>query len=317
MANKNFVFITGGLGNQLFQLSAGLSVSRAPLVLIPNPLNARKWSEGSIDIEAFTLPNRGSFWNPKGLRKFGLKTVNYSLRHFAMIDSDKPSNFFELCIRILTSIIVSINLKKLLKVAPNRGLGFDPKIQSLKSERNFLIGYFQSYKYLLEDETISEMRNLKLKEANSFIDEYRDLAELEIPLVVHVRLGDYRSAEAFGLLPASYYEIALKQAWADNRYRKIWLFSDEPMQALERIPDFYREFVRVIPELDESTATAFELMRLGKGYVIANSTFSWWGAMLSHGEDPAVFCPERWFAGATPPKDLIPPSWHKVETWTL
>jgi hypothetical protein len=51
-------------------------------------------------------------------------------------------------------------------------------------------------------------------------------------------------------------------------------------------------------------------MRLGHGFVIANSSFSFWGAMLANrSEDIDVVAPEPWFSGMPEPRDLIPPNW--------
>jgi len=53
-------------------------------------------------------------------------------------------------------------------------------------------------------------------------------------------------------------------------------------------------------------------MRFGKGYIIANSTFSWWGARLSYEEEPDVIVPKPWFAQAEVPIDLIPSNWEEL-----
>jgi hypothetical protein len=55
-------------------------------------------------------------------------------------------------------------------------------------------------------------------------------------------------------------------------------------------------------------------MRLGEGYVIANSTFSWWGAYLSRSSNPLIIAPRPWFSKVESPRDLIPDSWLTIET---
>jgi hypothetical protein len=64
-----------------------------------------------------------------------------------------------------------------------------------------------------------------------------------------------------------------------------------------------------------TSAETLEIMRLGKAYIIANSTFSWWGAMLSKSENPLVICPDIWFKSQAEPLDLIPSSWKRVPAW--
>jgi hypothetical protein len=64
-----------------------------------------------------------------------------------------------------------------------------------------------------------------------------------------------------------------------------------------------------------NSAETLELMRCGKAYIIANSTFSWWGAMLSNSENPMVICPDRWFKSQAEPLHLIPKYWKRVPAW--
>ena len=54
-------------------------------------------------------------------------------------------------------------------------------------------------------------------------------------------------------------------------------------------------------------------MRLGRGYVIANSTFSWWAAYLSLNPGVEVVVPSPWFMGMEDPGELIPPNWKQLD----
>jgi len=63
--------------------------------------------------------------------------------------------------------------------------------------------------------------------------------------------------------------------------------------------------------IDNSSASTLEAMRFGRGYVIANSTFSWWGAYLSHTDHAEVIAPDPWFQGMDSPDSLIPRNWQK------
>jgi hypothetical protein len=102
--------------------------------------------------------------------------------------------------------------------------------------------------------------------------------------------------------------------WRSGRYTKIWLFSDEPNEATSAIPSSLLDSTRIIPDFDKSSSLTLELMRHGKGYVIANSTFSWWGAFMSYSTEPEVCAPTPWFVGQEEPINLIPTTWHR-KSW--
>jgi hypothetical protein len=177
---------------------------------------------------------------------------------------------------------------------------------------NFDYGYFQSYRWA--EEVIGELKNLSLAETSPSLLKYSELAERESPLIVHVRLGDYRSESSFGFPGASYYFASIKKAWGSGSFGSIWIFSDEIENVEEFLPLENIGEYRLVDEKNLSSAEVLEIMRLGKGYVIANSTFSWWGAYLSRADNPQIFAPKPWFSEIESPKDLVPDSWTRIET---
>ncbi len=54
------------------------------------------------------------------------------------------------------------------------------------------------------------------------------------------------------------------------------------------------------------------LMSLCQHHIIANSSFSWWGAWLNSNQNKIVIAPKKWFANDTNVKDLIPDNWIKI-----
>ena len=153
-----------------------------------------------------------------------------------------------------------------------------------------------------------------LKPSRNLLD-FKELAAKEKPLIVHVRLGDYIGIDSFGIPSKVYYEEALSLQSKNSRFNKIWLFSNEPEDALEFIPKIYQDIVRVVPEIGNSSSETLELMRHGVGYVIGNSTYSWWGAFLSYTDSPLVVAPSPWFKGEPSPHELIPPNWLQIEAF--
>ena len=64
--------------------------------------------------------------------------------------------------------------------------------------------------------------------------------------------------------------------------------------------------------LFRSDVEVWDLFRHFKGYIISNSSFSWWAAFLRKDRTAPVFCPDPWFQGMKDPDSLIPHEWHKV-----
>lgn len=153
-----------------------------------------------------------------------------------------------------------------------------------------LDGYFQNYPSIKS--SIPAIKSLFTQ--NSAYEEYAFL---------HVRRGDYlQYSHIHYNLPQSYYESAL----AALNHSKILVFSDDPMWCAEQP---WLSKYTIVNEPDELSALLM-MASCKKGAIIANSTFSWWGAVLS-GCDK-VFYPEQWISGANP--DLFPEGWTRVSS---
>ena len=97
--------------------------------------------------------------------------------------------------------------------------------------------------------------------------------------------------------------------------KTIWLFSNEPEEALGLLPETSHKQIRIIPDSGWTPAETLELMRHCHAYVIANSTFSWWGAYLSYNQKSLRVGPNPWFKGEASPKDIIPESWKTFQAF--
>jgi hypothetical protein len=178
-----------------------------------------------------------------------------------------------------------------------------------------LEGYFQSYKYFDKNSfQIKSLLNFEEKiEAvkTKFFNEYFQRDEDELLVSVHFRLGDYKKLqEHHPILPPSYYENAMKLL--SGRKAKVLYFCEkEDIEIVERmyIPVITAsKIIKVssdIPDWEQKF-----LMSLCDWNIIANSSFSWWGAYLNKHQENVIY-PSRWFHTQTP-KDLTPLSWKKV-----
>lgn len=306
----NYVSLTGGLGNQLFQFAAGRSCSSSDPLYLISCLGVPRTTRIEPDICDFELGN-------------GVKLLTCNHRHLL---SKKVFNFLMSMtvgrrrwvfntppilkiVSAIANLIFRIELRIFSKIFVSNGIGYS-RVSS-NSAINFPVGYFQTYRSITTGEMFRFNSEIRLKTKNPTIELLREEAIELNPLIVHVRLGDYKNETSFGILGGDYYESAIDSQLDDKRIKEIWLFSDETDLAISRIPKRYLPMTRVMNLEGFSPAQVLEVMRLGHSYVIANSTFSWWGAFLSYRENPRVIAPDRWFIKLDEPLDLVPISWER------
>jgi hypothetical protein len=215
----------------------------------------------------------------------------------------KVTNF---TLRILSSLIN-------FRIIIGKGIGYTHNLNL--ASRGLGIGYFQSYMYAVQPDVYEILRNIKPKFFGEELRSYLALAEVEKPIVVHVRLGDYLNEEKFGILPKTYFTANLSILMNRLPDSTIWVFSDDLVSAAEYFQHIEKSKIRLIPEIDSCPVSTLELMRHGAAHLISNSSFGWWGAFLSYREDGNVICPRPWFKSLSHPRDLIPPNWSSVNPW--
>ena len=280
--------LRGGLGNQLFQYAAGLALADR----LGGELRCR--SSGAAR----------SITRPLGLREFGLTwtecqsprargTLRAIVRWFGAGESRdfRGGVYFE------------------------EEFGrFDARLNDVTSTC-YLDGYFQSWRYFEGRETL--IRNAfdteKLPRQNVEVE--AAIRKANHPVAVHVRRGDYAFEPAtmafHGLLGADYYQRArrlVETAVADPTY---FLFSDDQAAAGAELGDWPTRSAGV-----NSAHEDLRLMSLCEHFIIANSTFSWWGAWLGRAHEKLVVAPQNWFAPAhaheTVIDDRYPPDWTRT-----
>ena len=304
------VFLTGGLGNQLFQLAAALHYAGSRRIeLDVHTAEPRKNKSGKAEILSLDLPPQIHILE-KNEGTFVRKVFGFNLRSGYLPRKFEKEVMFKAIRRLASTIALGVALRRFHQIIVSNNLGDDRKING--SDRNeIIIGYFQTYKFA------SEVINIKEKLFGQFnnqnFQEYKSLAVVEKPLLVHVRLGDYQLEEQFGILTSEYYKAAIEHAWKKGEFNRIWLFSDQPVEALHRIPQKYIDKIRLIEDYGLDSVETLQIMSLCQGYVIANSSFSWWAAMFSDFKDPIVITPKPWFIELPEPMDLIPPYWDRFD----
>ena len=174
-----------------------------------------------------------------------------------------------------------------------------------------LQGYFQSEKYFkhIEDE---------IKEDFTFKNEIallckHNMSEMDRPIAIHIRRGDFlENSGNHTNLGLDYYEKALNLFGKD---RIVIIFSDDPEWCKEQ-PLF--EDDRFLVAEGNDSYTDLCLMSLCSDFVIANSSFSWWGAWLSKSLTKTVCAPDPkiWFGpnnSHLDTSDIIPRDWTIIK----
>jgi hypothetical protein len=289
--------IYGGLGNQLFQYAAGRSLA------------AREGAELWLDLGLFQhYPLRDYLLGhyPVG----GLKASP------AMLASAGERSWWGWKGRVMGY------LRPLLPARPvPEYLEGEHRFRPLRlppGGRIHLKGYWQSEKYFA-DMAKSLKREFKpldgvRGENAAVLRSIRAAGKRAVSL--HVRRGDYasdaRTLAFHGLCGLDYYHAALKRIRRSVSKPAFFVFSDDPQWSRENLRlGAGARFLSHNPP--QRPWEDLRLMAACAHFVIANSSFSWWGAWLGGGYGKLVIAPRRWYAGAGfDPPDLIPPSWTRV-----
>lgn len=290
------VWAQGGLGNQLFQLSAALYCAKKENS--DTVLEFRSLSPRPLDIFAFDFSNFAEvIYFKKGIL---------------------TSSFKERIARNLIRYVKQYDLQSLI-------LLFDLNIDNISNDFSFirriskrihLLGYFQDLSYAHELKNISKNQNLLLNDPSAwFINKSLEMNELN-PIVIHLRRGDYlEHSTTIGVLDFAYYRNALLKMnmHSDNNY---WIFTDSHQEGrnLAQFCELSENHTQIIkPPSDSKPAESLLLMSKASKIVISNSTFSWWSAYLAR-NDAEVIAPSNWFFGLPEPINLFPTSWFREES---
>lgn len=205
------------------------------------------------------------------------------------------------------------------RVYRERSLGFNSAFAGLK-DGTYLVGYWQSPRYF-QDCAATIARELQpaqpLSEATAALA--HRIGAMPNSVALHVRRGDYvhlqSAARMHGALPLEYYRTAIARLRAQVAGAlHVYVFSDDPAWCAAHLPLARDERTVVDHNAGDRAWEDLVLMSHCAHHVIANSSFSWWGAWMAdqrHGAHRQVFAPARWFSGlAHDVSDRFPSSWQ-------
>lgn len=179
--------------------------------------------------------------------------------------------------------------------------------QVLAREPAYLTGYFQSEKYFKDIEgqvrdaftfsgEIWQGLDGKLKER---MEEYLKMIRNTVSVAVHIRRGDYLEKDEIygGICTDEYYKKAIAHFEDKEPGAVFFLFSNEPEWVKGWVHDNYKDsgrFIVVEGNMEDAGYLDMFLMSRCRHYIIANSSFSWWGAWLGSGADKRIIAPSEW-----------------------
>lgn len=281
--------LKGGLGNQMFQYALGRTLSLKNNDVL------------KLEVNGLDRANKiGDIYREFGLGNFHIEKNIATTREVQVLKY--PYGIFSKGWRWINARV----LKRTYVV-------FDSNVLNWKGSV-FLDGYFQSPRYF---ETIRDtlLSNFTLVQPLSpagatFAAQMKSTTSVSI----HVRRGDYvknpRVLAEFGVCSTSYYQAAIARVNEAHPNPTFFIFSDDIAWVRDNL-DVGENAVLV----SDPTITDYHelvLMSHCAHNIIANSTFSWWGAWLNQNPDKIVIAPTPWFESALFDKNLIPHTWIQL-----
>ncbi len=283
--------ISGGLGNQLFQIAAlksfALDHNLKPMI------NLSKISRGSIP------------------RNFEVPTELLEVLIPENVIFEIDNRFTVWYKKIVWNIENTFPKVKIRNVYLAEGIGFDP---GPGPEFNYktISGYFQSFRYPEKLEWRDKFKNFT-PSGKKFDSLQTEMLQVD-PIVIHIRGMDYiTDVSGIGNLGGTYFSNALKNA--NSLKQKVWVFTDDVKYAHRILRSTNINYTIIDEHHDLNAIETIYLIAAAKKIIISNSTFAWWAAYIS--SNAQVYAPKKWFKEKDDPIDLIPASWHCMDSlWT-
>ncbi len=297
------VFVRGGLGNQMFQYAMGLSVAKrrgVPLQLDTTFLNDRfprkNFAYRNFSLDAFNAPGELSFFS-RASKSLPIPGVWLGL-DLAWMHARN-----------------ALHMLRIVKEGEEHLL--DPTVFE-QGDNVIFWGRWQNPEYF--NEIANDVRaafTLKNGFSGPAVAASETIRNANA-VSIHIRRGDFAAfasvKQFMGDTDLSYYDRAARFVAGKVTDPQFFVFSDDPAWCRENLKlGFPTEY------LGDDTAGPdgvyhLALMAQCKHHIIANSTFSWWGAWLGANPQKIVVAPERWYADGSRNggAGILPPEWIKM-----
>jgi len=284
------VKLKGGLGNQMFQYAFGRAVS------------LQKKYDLVFDISAYEENSTRDTKRTLALNKFNTKGI--------FVSEKKGGGVFTRVIQKIGHVF-----------SPLQPYLFDKTAFENARQDSYFEGFWQNEEYFVAIADI--IRNDFLpKELLSGAAErvHERIRVTNDPISLHIRRGDYiqdkRTRDYHGPLDLTYYKKAID--YLEEKigcHFSIFVFSDDIEWAKTHMHSVVPSCAQIIYVSDNDIPDYEEilLMRTCKHHIIANSSFSWWGAWLNSSKNKIVIAPKQWVKNPSIDiSQVTPPDWIKV-----
>lgn len=288
------VMLSGGLGNQMFQYAAAKALAK------------RLETSFAVDLYALTKNSR-------------MTSRPYELDIFT-IEVEKTSSLKGKCLIKGRPFVQKHRtfFQKFGFLTDTYAILYQPVFETIKGNLT-LSGYFQNERYFkgIEPEIRKDFTfRQPLKENNEVLAQQ---LQDDQSVSIHIRRGDYvqntNAKSNFVTCDKSYYEKAIRHILDKVNNPQFYIFSDDFEWVKENLNFGNQPVSYVNWNRGKNSYIDLQLMSLCKHNIIANSSFSWWGAWLNSNIEKIIICPDKWFQDEyknTLLDDFYPTEWIKM-----
>lgn len=254
--------LQGGLGNQLFQYALGRTLEKVYK------------KDVKYDLSFYT--NNKKF-TP---RSYLLDKFNIEVKIASDVEIKNARPLFAYTIK---KILNKLFYKK-YHIAYEAGF-----LESIESKDPvYLEGYWHNYRYV--EPCLNDLKN----ELVLIDDKVSGILKGE-SVAVHIRRGDYLNKSGdLNTLDTSYYKEAVGVILGKIENPHYYIFTDDTAWVKKNMSFFEKGEITYVSEFGLKDYEEFALMAQCKNVIIANSSFSWWGAVLNQNKEGIIICPKDW-----------------------
>lgn len=300
-------WLTGGLGNQMFQYAAGLALAEKHRTVLKLDVS---WFQSYREYEAHN--------------RYALSCLNITEQFATQEEIDRVGGFSTTRTeRWATKLARALRLRRLAAAGSGKGRRFYPAAEGRYqadfeqlSDNTYIAGMWQSERYFASIAPLLRLHFSFRYPAPASVNAVAEQIRSGSSVAVHFRRGDYLRNPAFqqtmGVVGYEYYHRAIAQLQAELPAFTVYIFSDD-------IDTIEREFRPTVPHVFVRATQPWHaydkirLMSLCEHAVISNSTFAWWGAWLNPNPQKIVIAPDPWLVGKPDEcVDTIPTTWRRL-----